>query len=579
MGKRNNHGNRNNENGRADESKNKRNYRPRNNRKPQQSKEVEENVDLASLNKQDLPHVITSAKTNNDPSWYTHIWPVVKDVASLPFNSVNGNLYNAISWNKTDGTNGLTASPGPMLNVMPGLMTIDVTPVLGSNDGPNSAVNIAAQQIYTIVRAANSGARNYDKTDMMRVILAMDSAYMLFEHLVRAYKLFKSYDYLNRYLPNGILYALGFGQGLGSELADFREAINTFAYKLASVNVPDQFDFIHRHSWMFTNIYKDSEASQSQMYAYKLNGIYIWTEGQNDQPSFLKYTPLNDLFGSPQVSSVDAIRSAIDKVMNPILGSEDVGIISGDLAKAIGANGMIKIQPIDENMMLYPVFDKEVLLQIMNSVAAKSLTIGNIVDVNTDLASGPYLSQRLDDAAFPWHEFGIKYLLNFIDTDTTPENILVATRLAFRATALNNGANPNGTQITHVGTEIVTNYTIWYTNTLQGGIGDANVPAQLPFGSLNELNASSAEGASTPTWVAYVQKLLAISAFDWHPTIYNVIRVEPGESGYTRLYEFLGYTQDVSDYLIAETSDIDSLNDVAVLSEYAVKDYKTALTK
>lgn len=554
--------------------------------KHSRGREIEMNVPYSSLNKEEIPHVITSAKTNNDPSWYTHIYPLVKDVGSLAFNNILGLTYNPINKPVTsEGTTTGIVSTTKIANnhQIPGIMTLHVSPIMGISNSPTSAANIAAQQIYTLDRKANSGATNYDKTDLMMMLLGMDSAYMLYEYLLRAYKLFASYDYMNRYMPNLLLRALGFDPGLGNSLADFRALINNFAYKLASINVPDQFDFIHRHSWLFTNIYQDSNSPKAQMFAFVPDLLYVYTEGQNDAPTKLTRRTIQQIFGMSNpndyihIDSLDQIQTAIDTIMNPLLGSQDVGTISGDLAKAFGEGGMIKIMPIEDLPILRPVYDREVALQIMNAVIEPASPTDITVELG-DLVSGPYLKQNVNYSSGGSQRavsFGIKKMLNFIDTENTPENVFVSTR--FMPTAMPNTGSMNTFVCTSAGTEVLSGAKIWFTQSLtsvpDGPISD--IPVSIDIRSSIVMPTA----LTSQTVNTMLQQLISLSNFDWAPTTYIFEQVDGGESGYNNLYEFLGYFQDVSTYQILEDTTIQNLNEVAIMSEYAVKDYSTALTK
>lgn len=159
--------------------------------------------DLRSCDKEEpLNHVITAAKSSNDPSWYTHIYTQVKDVASLSLNIPVGAEFNpmqrGVQWDD-DPQNpyrvDVSCHGQVGAKVMPGVMAIRIAPTIGTCLTSNSAANTAAQQLYTLVRKANSGAINYDKTDLMMYIMAMDSCYMLYESLIRIYDVYENYNY------------------------------------------------------------------------------------------------------------------------------------------------------------------------------------------------------------------------------------------------------------------------------------------------------------------------------------------------------------------------------------------------
>lgn len=175
-------------------------------------KEMEINIEDAAVNKADVPHVKTSSSKDNDPSWYTHIYPLVNDVANFNYNIPVGTPFDPYSnVPRVENTRyNLGVNKETTLGrVVPGIMTFNVTPSIGYSADPTSAPNIAAQQMYTIVRKANSGAVNYDKTDLMMTVIAMDNAYMLYEILLRAYRSIGKYDPNSRYSPDGLMYAQG----------------------------------------------------------------------------------------------------------------------------------------------------------------------------------------------------------------------------------------------------------------------------------------------------------------------------------------------------------------------------------
>lgn len=517
-------------------------------------KKVEVDVDMKNINKGDIPHVLMKdGQHNNDPSWYRNIPNLQMDFANIPFSMPDGLITNPEKqmYNFT---------PSHWVYSNPGIMTIEVAPTIGLSDGPTSAANIAAQQMYTLVRKANSGAVNYDKTDLFMTILAMDSAYMLYEYLLRIYRTLGTYNYMNRYMPDDLLQALGGSATLGKSLADFRGVLDLFAYQLASINVPDQFDIIKRHSWLFTNVYTDASSIKAQLYAYVPNGLYVWTEGESSQPTHLKYTKMNELFGIGQYDSIttlDQIRKAIDTIMQPILGSQDIGIISGDVAKAFGEGGMIRIAPVADHEALQPVYDKEVLLQMSNTFkGVNTWVIPDITAVNTNLKSGPYIVQDLNDAYESQTVGNIKPILNLIDIDPTPDNIMVASRLI-----TSGDYSAEGGHVTSIryGTEVPVAYHIYTRDYVD------NVPS-LGHVILTENSIVISENLNTAENALVYLNLLA--KFDWAPPFYLFYG-----NGTDRTYKMCGNTIDICDYTFLEQSNLRDLHDVAVMSLFTVKDY------
>nr|QXV86474.1 capsid protein [Rat picobirnavirus] len=553
------------------------------NRKP---KEVEVNVPSKSINLADMPHVVTTAKADNDPSWYTHIWPVVGDVAKLPFSSKVGQPINTLKVDRLSsvGTGGTyTLQTSTWANTITGIMTLKLAPTAGFSDGPDSAINVAMEQILTKQRAANAGRINYDRTEIMFLVQAMDSAYMLYEELTRVNKIFGCYDYKNAYLPDALIQSLGFSPNLVKDWANFKKMLDLFAYKLGSINVPDQFDFIHRHIWLYTNVYKDASDSKSQFYAYVPHGYYVFKEGQENSESYLSYTTRQDLYGAQLVDSLDQIQQAIDTIMNPILGSEDLNLVSADLVKAFGEGGMIKIRPVEDNEAFAPVYSQEVLLQMMNAIIFNTNQIaGNDITVdNSNLTTGPFLVCKptipyTDDVAQAFT--ASKPIVNFIDMETTPENILVATRLMPSVERVVSGVGSGSTavlQITSSGTEICASASLWKTNVSQFGI--STVITETRFGT-NLILSGSTTSAAFSAIQSYLPTIARLSQFDWAPTVklwYS--GTDGGNPAVTMIFQ--GFLQDLCNYRVMEDADIEGLNEVAIMSLYALKDYKTALTK
>lgn len=547
-----------------------------NRRNKGKGKEMEMNVEDVKFNKADLPHVITSCKSNNDPAWYGHIYPLLKDVASLPYSIPVGTAFNPYSKPLYQQGSVMPAPSNPY-HTVPGVMTIEIAPTLGVAKDSTSAPNIAAQQLYTLVRKANSGAVNYDKTDLMMLVLAMDSAYMLYEMLLRAYRTLGVYNYMNRYLPDALMISTLFSPELANNMADFRGVLDLFAYQLASINVPDQFAFIQRHSWLFSNYYKDSDSQKAQIYSFIPQKLFVWTEGTGDAPTSLKATYIADLFQTntpagehPIISNLTQIRTAINTIMKPLLGSQDVGTMSGDLAKAFGEGGMIKIQAVEDHAAIEPVYDMEVIQQMMNATIIDADIKGDdIVQEQSDLTAGPYLVSK------PYIESNMplissrKSLLNVRADDPNPELTMVATRLC--AVVDNVPASeeaPYIHYITSCGTEIVPRAYVWRF------VPDANGFVNIDNATALEVNQDFRVILNVTSVASDEAEALAlIATFDNHPSIYIWEMVAASGSGQFSGVNLRAIMQDFDNYTFLEDSTITQLNDVAVMSEFAVKDY------
>nr|AVX53635.1 putative capsid [Marmot picobirnavirus] len=567
----------------------KRNSSPRKGGRPSKSnnfrnrkKDFDEENDIDEVvskkeSKAGRPHVLTKGGSNNDPSWYTHIYPLAEDVANIPYNYPTGTTFNVLNGNNVQSFTGLTSSPKSAVNAhtVAGIMSMLLAPSIGVSTTNTSAANIAAQQIYTLTRKANSGAANYDKTDLMMMIISMDSAYMLYEYFLRAYKVLGTYDYMSRYMPKALLHSMGFNYAdLNRNAADFKALLDLFAYKLASVNVPDQFDFIHRHSWLFSNVYKDSQDVRSQLYVFNPDGWYIWAEGTTSTPNFLKYTS-NPAFSSgvPSQSNLwtlDKMYDAMDAIMEPILGSQSVGNMSGDLMKAFGEGGMIKIQTPDTHLFLEPVHDMEVINQMMNAQFCDgSATNMDITQNLDDTIAGPYLEhQPCTTSGGNTYKYMRNVILNIHNLETNPGNNMVVTRLAPTFT---NTPNPSPNyRLGGCGTEIPTRMSVSYIMVQNYGESDE----QISFTTFTiDQDDQAGVNSSASTLSGNISQFMLWSQFDNAPTIYLWNTQGPGGD-----FSYLGALCDMDKYTIVTHEQLNKMHEVALMSLFAVKDYKSGLT-
>lgn len=516
------------------------------------------------------PCVETQSSQANDPAWYKNLTAYFDDVSNWSFNNVAGLPFSATTGVEVNHpASASTTDKLPVLNginnyTAEGIMVFDIAPTPGTLTSIHDAGNVAAQQLYTTLRKANSGRVNYDLPEPMMYSMGVDSAYMVYEYMLRGYRSMLSFNYANRYIPAALVEAQGFGMALMDELADFKAALDLFSYKLASLSMPDQFDIIKRHSWMFTNVYTDSAGRKAQMYLFNLHGVYIWTEGSNNKETYLKYTPLHVLTGNSLITSVKQVNAIMNAVLDPLLGSQDVGIISGDMRKAFGDANMITIAPVESHPFLEPVYEKEVLQQIENmeivpssrDLWAERLEASHFLDITQNLQNltyGPYLTQA---PSFPtstsWNfQVGRKHVINMHSDQPTSDDVIVATRLIPKIQSLSYaGPNANVWTLANYGTEICVGARMIMINDIQ-----ANTYSINGFQSDIEINASQALMIAT-RWTKY----------DWAPTLYWWNRTSNAATLST-------ICCDLDNYYWADWSSLENLNNAAVMSEWKLKSY------
>lgn len=371
----------------------------------------------------------------NDVSWYTKNEQLVRDAASIPYSYPLGGEFGTYAAQR----------------VLPGLMTLQLVTGPGISDSENSPVNIAARDIYSYVRHKNSGHSNYDPNDLMSYLLAVDEAYMLYFNAVRAYGAMNLYNNENRYGPQRIVEGLGWDYSdLNANLAQFRYAINAYTVKLNALCVPSKLPYFQRHAWLYSGIYSDSMQPKAQLYAF----APAITRVRNDATGHLECydlktaQPLTDkttigISAMTQSTVADWIKIS-NLVINNLLSSEDIGIISGDILKAYGRETLITIPAINDDYRITPTYSPEILSQIENAtvlggVANANIIMDNAINAGTVLYNPicRVISPTFTGTApkpkveFLIDEYGPANLamINMRMDNPTPGDTMVATRL------------------------------------------------------------------------------------------------------------------------------------------------------
>lgn len=620
-------------------SKNKTNSRSRNykNRATKQAKEgnFQDAAELEERSKgsknrrgnnkraNNVAYPVNTNSFDNDPRWYGVNPTLLRDSANIPFARSTGSPII-----RTPRVNAVgTAQSNGMESVLvPGILTVSWIPSVGMATDPTDAVNVAANALYSYVRHANAGHTNYDAPDLMLYILAMDSAYAWYSAMVRAYGIISNYEMMNRYTPQALVQALGFDWGsLSMDLANFRMVINQYAYKLASLAVPVDIYYITRHIWMNENIYTDANTTKAQYYAYVQEYYYQWSELTTtpEDPKFelrMKYRPGSsvNLAGTNNkkkaiLANLKQIQDFCDAILNPIIASEDMNIMSGDILKAFGADNLFKVHGIDETYMVTPVYNQEVLSQIENcftlpacvsnqrvggpllptntTAAWCMLQMGTISQAN-DINQG-YLVEDVritSSTAVPdgWDpgtagatNKGSTYVpfltpkrqvINFHHESPTPDEVMVATRMTNFGTAAKTdsiGGNDGveGFAPGSTGSEIPLYFNIWVNN-VAGNYSDTDIGSPwlqwARFGSVNTYIIDAENHLASGSQSNMEMLIDLLSKFDWHPQIsFAGIKVTSAQQSSASV------SAPIFDYEIVTQIDADTLNNmhrVALLS-------------
>lgn len=534
------------------------------------------------------------AKGFNDVSWYSKNPEMLRDSASYSYNSPVGIHYTLPFRLGTDPEHYAPFNLASQIymaqetptshNVVPSVCAISIIPGPGKTRGGYTAANLAAQNIYSYVRYMNSGAKNYDMASLLLYLLSMDSIYSMWNWLKRIYGYLRDYSQYNRSIP--MAFAAADGIDLNSfidNLADFRMRLNNAAARISSFCVPAVMPIFLRHSWMYSNIYKDSNSEKAQMYMFTPALFYKYNETPTVELTDMMIPVLARIEGQQGKRTMSDLFSHLDDMIYAVAYSEDVGIMSGDILKAYGQDKLFKLSPVDPDYTVLPVYNEEVLNQIHNlTIVPVHQTDVNQFKMGQNTVTGNliWLDNPIDvyQAALAPQ----KYIVNMPWDNVTPENTMVATRLMTGWTPVHQNKTQPYTQarIETCGTEIVSKLVIYFM-LADGNISSygTNYQNQVIFGGYNKTLFDNESRIVAVLEHNINQTLFTnlLTNFDWHPLIacyvarcFKLPEPMDGQIEEGLNFTFLGYFGDLNNYTFLDVDNLIALNETAVMSEFNV---------
>lgn len=493
---------------------------------------------------------------SNDPAWYAQTPELLRDSASIPFSFSVGTPFTQEFWYKTLEGRVQTQTTE---EVVPGIMTMTLIPAVGYATDPTSPINTAAARLYSFVRHANSGHANYDAPDLMIYCVAMGQIYSYINYLMRVYGTCQLYANMNRYLPRAIIESQGVDfDNLIENLANFRYGINALIVKAASFAVPADITYFRRLAFLFSGIYSEGDSVKSQLYMFNPLGFLKFTEVDNPTGGMLMYTPLEYDYNNKIFLTTQNLIDYGNELLNPIVYSEDMNIMSGDILKAYGTSGILKLAPISEQLSIAPVPNLEVLEQFQNSTLLEpsSLRPTDFVVTLEQNATKGWLKSTVE-ADWPKSSISPKnFVLNTILTDPNPADVIERTRFMCRFSY----SGTSGTPEVKFCTEIPTGL---YITQLQGGVSEI---IQI----YTRQHVGSQTTNYTTAW-SLVKEHCLMENFKFHPMMFYVKQEEPSGSTGDSTFEDTAVALDFDNYTIVAPSVVDRMNEAALLSLFNVQ--------
>lgn len=498
----------------------------------------------------------------NDVSWYAKNAQMLTDAASFSYNTPLGTFI------KGADVFGGAVNTNSGFNV-PGLMTLELVPTIGISKDSASPANLAAQNIYSFVRYRNSGAKNYDQADLFLYLLAMDSIYSFWNWCKRAYGLLNTYSQKNKYMPRSYFIAMGLDfDDFIANIADFRLWLNQAAAEISAFCVPAVMPYFIRHSWLYSNVYKDSDSDKAQQYMFNPACFYLYDETGSQYGGRLVPQWINTFSGISTITTASLKLSELQayyrNLISAIAYSEDIGVMSGDILKAYEQGNLFKLEPVMPDYTVLPVYNEEVLNQIHNSTLHRIAHGNKIDDLTTDqvqqvndsfmitqdpntgfLKYDPILKQSY----FPQK----KAFINMPWDNVTPANTMVGTRLTdlVRNTDDIKTTLFQSTKFNSLGSDFVSGRYVLSIG-LTGAYG------------ISDLNPSYSFAGGAAAVSLHIKHLVQISQFDWHPLV-PIFSKDSGDN-----YTCQGFLGDVNNFTYMDEYSLDQLHTTAIMSLFNV---------
>lgn len=488
------------------------------NSKKTQARRKPRNKRSANIEKQNNCKDTSLIKTDsdNDASWYFNVPEVANSAAAISFSNPIG--YPIMDLDSTGTT-----------TRFPGVMTFNTVPVVGENGDSSAPINRAMRLLYDKVNYKNARNRSYDPADLMIVQYCIASAYMWHAHLKRLYGILNTSSYINAYIPEGLIEALGFDDTIRWEKDELYFHLNTFALAINKYAVPLGMPFFERSCWLFSNVFMDTANAKAGLYAFKPSVLYEYNETGSQQGGTA------DPFAITTPLTMTKIREISTSILDHLQGSQDLNFMSTDVMQAYEGNVLqIGATPIDYAVV--PVYSPEVLNQIHNikTVLPKVANQSLVIQQNAD-----GLIEQEVIIAKGWVKTPGQQMLDLVNDNPTPADVMVATRLM--------PVVSSSGHLTFSGTELISSIDV-YT-----------------YSGRNKTYYNYVKAADLQEVVNAVNAYVDISKFNMAPS-FRLEWQDPSVAS----NRINGYLSDVYNYTTVSANDLRNMHMAALLSEFSV---------
>lgn len=490
----------------------------------------------------------SGSRTMFDPAeWMISSEEIARGVASLSFNTALGNKLDY-------GSDQINADK---FMSVPGVMSLIYLPTPGISKDRTSPVNLAARSVYSYIRHANSGHSNYDSPDLMMYLLAMDSLYAYLSWAKRIYGYLNLYSQYNRYVPRALIEANGVDfDSLIGDPAKFRTSLNLLIQAAGVLVVPNTMGIMKKHLWMTSNCYLDDMSVKAQLYQFVPEGYWIFDEKSG--PGQMTFMPT---WNSADRMTLEDIVRVGHNILDPLVGSEDINIMSGDILKAYGEAGIVRLTLIPEDYMVLPYYNPSALTMIQNATLIDGQIDHTKYKITQDATTGPNGGAILYDPVVVSTSGGTlghlftngNRFITFHKDDITPRDIITATTGMVCTT----GTSGTTLHIRSCGSEIFRFAYITKFTTFNKVWGLSHTVSQGYVSELGEL-------ASVNSFLLYTADM---NFFNDHPM---QLAYTSQDVGGRKVAQIMSVNMDFDNYAVVAPSTLDNIHDSTLMSMFDV---------
>lgn len=399
----------------------------------------------------------------NDFAWYNKNPQLLTSAGSIIFSKRYGDLYTSYRYT---GTSKMTVESGN--RSVGGVIRARFTEFISAQGSDADPINIAAKNLYTWLRHKNSGAKVYQQSDLIQVLLSSGSVKVAIEFAKKIIRCVASYSPVNRFTMRGVVpYNAAEFTNITQNLANYTARLNLIIAKATSIVIPKDIPVFARWKWLAANVWRDDELSKCSYYSFDPENLwhYDWVNHKCTMVSIVKPT-FKDL--------LDAIELEIDN----LLSYDDYGTISGDILKAYDESGLDVTTGMNLGEVLEAAHDPDAIRQFKNMVVTGNqigtyeldqnpnnlqLLYTKCSDNNLQTAlPGKFVFQTSTYEQVP--DAGFIYLPKLCVTSDQPsvEECVEQTRLTAVIKTAQTGYPAPIAYLDYVGTEIITDCRVYY---------------------------------------------------------------------------------------------------------------------